>query len=598
MLDKLSSIVQVLRRHAPELAFGLLWLGLSLLRLDTFAAVSRLLDCQACLVRQALPYEVQFLALMLALHVWSTGARQWQVRSGVRFLLVLLLLLGLIDAFVTRQFHVRLHLHDLLKFIDEAGAALDFVRVLGGAGLRAWALALAAVAALAIVWVYLLRARTAPAAFAGDAHAPALRFQAVRAWRWGLPLAAGLALFPLQERNVHSPYLSPALVAFFETQTRFTGYAPSSPAPAPLAWGARCVPGQDRRPDVILLVVESLSAYQSRAWGGALDWWPELDQLKSQGTSHTAYLANGITTEDGLVALLTGQPPIPRPDRREVFQQFTQVRHTVPRMLAQRGYQTAFLTTGDLGFLDKGEWLRAIGFEQLQGHEHPDYEGLPRFHFQAPPDEALYRRALRWMEGVTGVQRKPYFLTIETVSTHQPYTDPRTGALSMEGAFRYADEELGAFVRELRARRFFDHGVLLVTGDHRAMVPVSARELRQGGQAYNRIPLLLLGREVPVRQVNTPHSQTDLLPTLEQLVSAQPVCLSPPQGLLLPVPEDVPPQCVPMRRAYDPDQVFLQCGDAEHVIELEAEHTRFVSQSPGPEPWLDWVQRLRRGQED
>jgi arylsulfatase A-like enzyme len=569
-----------------------LWLALSLWRLDTFAQVSRLLDCQACLVRQALPYELQFLALVLALHLWSARWGSVLARGAARLLLVLTLLLGLVDAFVTRQFLVRLQLHELLKFLDETEAAFDFLRVLGGAGGRAALLALTAVLGLAIVLRYLQRARhTGPAA---DAAVQGWR----RHWTWGLPLLVGLSLAPLQERNVHSPYLRNAVQVFFEAQSRFVPYAPATPPTPAVPWGQRCVPGQGLRSDVILLVVESLSADQSRAWGGVHDWWPELDRLHSRGVAHTAHLANGFTTEDGLVALLTGQPPIPRPDRRELFKQFADVQHTVPRMLAQQGYQTAFLTSGDLGFLDKGEWLRGIGFEQLQGHDHPDYAGLPRFHFQAPPDEALYRRALGWMDSAARGQRKPYFLTLETVSTHQPYTDPRSGERSMEGAFRYADAALGDFVRALEQRRFFEHGLLIITGDHRAMVPVAAPSLRQGTQAYNHIPLLLIGQGAPPAVVQAAHSQTDLLPTLQRRVGQAPVCLTPAQGLLLPGPGAAPPECVPMRRAYDADQVFVRCGRAEHVIELEAERTRYVSKPAGPALWLAWVQRLRRGQED
>lgn len=581
-------------RHFSELAFGLMWLALIALRLETFGLTSRLLDCDACLVRQAWPFELQFLAFLLVVHIWSSRARLASIRYAGRLLLVFTFLIALIDAVVIRQFYVRLHLHEFLKFITEPEAALEFLRVLVGAPGLALAAATGALLATGTVLAYVVGARQRP-------HRPG-QTQGLR-WHgmWALPLLMGMGLSPLQERNVHSPFLSNAVMAFIEPQTRHHAYRPETPVPpATDDWAPRCVPGLGQRPNIILLVVESLSSFQSKAWGGHLDWWPQLDALQGQGLAHMQFMANGITTEDGLVALLSGSPPIPRPDRRNRFEQFSQVHTSMPRMLARHGYQTAFMTSGDLGFLDKGDWLRSIGFKQLQGHDHPEYQGLPRFHFQAPPDEALYRRALHWMRDEARPRGKPFFLTIETVSTHQPYIDPRTGQHSMERAFRYADEQLGAFVRVLRAQGYFEHGVLIVTGDHRAMVPVSTQELQAlGQQTYSRIPMLAIGAGIPAGQIlQTPNAQTDLLPSLEQLVSQKAVCTNPSQALALNASAPQQAACIVTRRAYDLDQVFLQCGQQEYTVELDAERTRTVSQAPAPGAWLDWIERQRRGAED
>ena len=51
------------------------------------------------------------------------------------------------------------------------------------------------------------------------------------------------------------------------------------------------------------------------------------------------------------------------------------------------------------------------------------------------------------------------------MSTHHPYIDPVSGARSQEAVFRYADRQIRAFAKALKARGFFDHnGVLMITG--------------------------------------------------------------------------------------------------------------------------------------
>ena len=83
-----------------------------------------------------------------------------------------------------------------------------------------------------------------------------------------------------------------------------------------------------------------------------------------------------------------------------------------------------------------------LGFEHIEGNEHPYYVDEKRYAFDAPSDAALYGRGLQWMEAAQG----PYLLVLETVTTHQPYVDPDSGERSLEKTMRFADRAFGEFL--------------------------------------------------------------------------------------------------------------------------------------------------------
>ncbi len=154
---------------------------------------------------------------------------------------------------------------------------------------------------------------------------------------------------------------------------------------------------------MVMVVLEGFSMYHSRFFSGLADFTPNLDRIAANHTAFTRFWANGFTTENGLIALLGGQVPTPGPDQIVfgggfAFDGFSDLPHSLPRQFGSHGYQSAFLTAGDLSFSGKGAWLDELGFDELIGHDDPFFDGWPRLHFNAAPDSALYLRALHWLD--------------------------------------------------------------------------------------------------------------------------------------------------------------------------------------------------------
>jgi hypothetical protein len=122
----------------------------------------------------------------------------------------------------------------------------------------------------------------------------------------------------------------------------------------------------------------------------------------------------------------------------------------------------------------------------------------------------------------------PAFISAITSSSHTPYVDPRGRAPKEEHVWEYVQEELWWLYGELQRRRFFENGVLIITGDHRKMQPVSQAERdRYGDGAKARIPLLVMGAGVPRGMVDDRlFQQSDLLRMFDRaLIPGEPLSL-------------------------------------------------------------------------
>ena len=557
--------------------FGLIAYKFYLLEINSRA----ILGCQWCLANKAIFFELQFVFLLGILHL-ATGLFRWYwLRFILRLSVVTVLLIMAIDLIVLQQFMVRFTWHEFLKFVSEFGAILDFSKQLFASF---WFILIATITLCIILWVlghYLISDQAI-------ARSPALLAFAA----FGL-----LGSEYLKPVAFHGPYLQNSIAAFFSSQTRNRPYSEgfAKKISADSQEESQCYEGAGARPNLILLIVESLSMYHSNLFSGLHDWVPQFDSVSQTGRRFSNFYANAINTEQGLVALLTGEPPIAKGTGSAstlLFEQFQNTKYTVPQMLNEFGYHTVFLTTGNLGFLGKGDWLKKIGFNFIEGHEASYYNGMKRFHFDAAPDQALYERAL--IELQSSNRKNPVFMTLETVSTHHPFIDPESNAQSEELVFRYADRVLKDFVENLKSIGFFNNGYLMIVSDHRAMIPASHDEMiRFGDRAYARIPFSIIGNGLNSEEEINPFSQTDLLPSLPHWLSEDRHCVSTHQGIFLPQAKHLP-ACIFSHRSYSLDDVFIHCDDEDYTIRLNGDYSHYVGPNPSQD-LLGEVHRLRLG---
>lgn len=367
-----------------------------------------------------------------------------------------------------------------------------------------------------------------------------------------------------------------------EFKAKLSKYNPPQP---------HCEIHSPQSPAIILLMVESLSAYQSAYFSGIKDWTPRLDQIAQKHFALKELHANGFTTEDGEIALLTGQAPLYRPASftnggGASFQGFFQAKESLPNLLKARGYHTSFLTTSDLSFSNTKAWAQSIGFNKIEGHEHPSYNKWPRFQFKSAPDKALMERILSYVDERQQFEQ-PWFIFSKTVTSHHPFINPKTGVKSEEQTIRYVDQQIGMLYEELNKRQFFKNGLLIIVGDHHAMVPVRQKEVDQWGafRATARIPGVIVSDQHLHTSDQQLFQQVDIQQGLVNLTSNQ-RCVTQWRGDAISIPP-IHPKWIIHRRGDLRNKVSVFTQAHDYLIELNGDQTRDISLPPNEHDQLN-----------
>jgi hypothetical protein len=201
-----------------------------------------------------------------------------------------------------------------------------------------------------------------------------------------------------------------------------------------------------------------------------------------------------------------------------MFDEFA-IQESVINQYRQQGYITEFLTNADLAFIGLDRFLNGMGLDRSRGRDDVEaMKSAPRVVQDAPSDAYLYYEALLTIRRLMASD-PPFLLTIATTSTHLPYTHPSGGADTAEAVWKWSMEQLASFYCRLSESGYFENGILLITGDHRQMRPVTKVETeRYGASARARIPLLAIGKSFsPGRSDDRFFQQSDLLRMLGRI---------------------------------------------------------------------------------
>ena len=270
--------------------------------------------------------------------------------------------------------------------------------------------------------------------------------------------------------------------------------------------------GAERRLNVVLVMVESLSAQFLGAYTKPIGLTPNLDALAERSLLFSQLYATGNRTVRGLEAVSLSMPPTPgasivrRPGNDHLF--------TIGSPFRARGYDVRFVYGGYALFDNMRGFFGGNGFEVVDRTSlSPDEVGFSNAWGVA--DEDLFRRVIR--EGDRSYAGgRPFFSLVLTTSNHRPYTYPEgrvpiPSGTGRNGAVQYTDWAIGNFVREAESRPWFRDTVFVVVADHchssggRTEVPV---------RKYH-IPLLIFSPDhVAPGRVDTLASQIDVAPTL------------------------------------------------------------------------------------
>ena len=444
-------------------------------------------------------------ALWLLAYIEALAPGKWRALPFAVMCVVLAAYVS--DVFATVALNARLQLSDILRFSSEIWVAASFVNVATSAMITA-----------ALVSVF-VRVRVSPSI---------LRFAAAASVAFLLiPLLPNERRVPVHlQKYTGSVLLLPAQI-LGGGKMPVPEYGTADAAVHRGTYEALFeAPFARSKKDVILVVVESLSSVDSARTSGIADRLSRFDELSRRGMLFRNFFANYEASEGGLVALLSGVPPLHYPTASTLpFNEYA-MQPTMVDAFRRDGYRCEFLTTVPLRFLSMHRYLEnpRSGFKAVAGQQEiARFRDAPRFAFESPADHVLFEELLARLDTrPVG----PVFLTAVTASSHPPFVDPRGGQNSEANVWAYVQDELWWLHDELSRRDFFKNGVLVVVGDHRKMLPVRRDEMdRYGDSAKARVPMLMIGAGVPPDTVDDRlFQQSDLLRMLDRaLIPNQPL---------------------------------------------------------------------------
>ena len=546
----------------------LLFVALSIVRAWHVAdGAGNYTSCHDCFWLPTFGHDAWLLAVLLGALALSSCVRWRGLGFVLRLIVALILVAFAADSALDSVLSSRLHFGDVLRFGRHVDADFSVMRA---AFLSSQSLGRLAFAVLVIAIV--------AGVVAASGHRPRL----ARTYAIGAVAALAFSAYALSrpvryvnqiftynfvEANLPQGRLKTFSAPFVAEQKRIVDALPKT-----------CTVSEAFDGSVIVLLVESLSAWHSKLLGSSRDWTPELDAIARDNHYFTHFYANGFTTSTAEIAVIGAQPPLaPAGKLLFGFDDYADPRGTLPDIAHRSGREAAFFTTGDVSFLDLGSWLRHLGFDIVGNNADAFYNGMKRWQFGAAEDKALYDRFLDWLD--KREDTRPFVSTLLTVSTHPPYVDPRSAKIDPENAFKYVDAEIARFYRELKQRGFLDHGVLLILGDHRTMTPLHEDEYREHGErAFARIPFVVAGAVDLPKVIDAPFQQTDIVPSIAGLVGHE-SCTSAFAGDFL-RGEPRPARYVLHVRGDDRDRLDVYWDDAVSAFHYDGDESGWLGQPP------------------
>jgi len=282
------------------------------------------------------------------------------------------------------------------------------------------------------------------------------------------------------------------------------------------------------KPNVVLVLCESMSMYKSSLSGNPLNTTPYLKSMSDSGVFFNRCFTPHFSTARGLFASLTGIPDV----------QLSMFSTRNPQAIDQRtiindfgGYEKFYFLGGSPSFNNFEGLVRNID------DVHMNVEGG----FRCKPvdvwgisDKDLFLEA----NSVFSRQQKPFFAIIQTADNHRPFTIPKADLSNFTvkkaspeeleqygfeseaeyNAFRYADFCIEQFMEAAKKEAYFKNTVFVFVGDHgvsgnaRSIYPEVWTSERMTEQ---HVPLLFYAPGILApKQHSEVVSQIDVLPTV------------------------------------------------------------------------------------
>lgn len=226
------------------------------------------------------------------------------------------------------------------------------------------------------------------------------------------------------------------------------------------------------KPNVVLFILESFGREYVGAFNSTAiipeykSHTPFIDSLAQHSLIFTNAFANGRQSIHGMSSILAGIPSF-----KDAFTSSPYPKQKIESLvstLKSEGYDTSFFhgaANGSMGFL---------GFSNILGIDH--YYGRTEFNDDSQFDGywGIWDEPfLQFMKNTLDQKKSPFFATVFTVSSHEPYIIPKQyknkfkeGEVLIHKCAEYTDYSLKRFFDEAKKQPWFSNTLFIMVADH------------------------------------------------------------------------------------------------------------------------------------
>ena len=275
-------------------------------------------------------------------------------------------------------------------------------------------------------------------------------------------------------------------------------------------------------PNIVLIITESFSREYSGAFNkdrnieNYVSYTPFIDSLAAHSLIFPNAFANGTKSIHGMSSVLAGIPSFKDAFTSSPYSK--QEIESVVSILNELDYNTSFFhgaANGSMGFLG---FSNILGFDNYYGrteyNNDDDFDGTWGIW-----DEKF----LDFTKEVLNEKKEPFFSTIFTLSSHEPFKIPKeykgkfpTGNVQMNQSISYTDYSLKTFFEASKNEEWFNNTIFIITADHGSQTGFD--EYRK---TVNRtgIPILIYKPDNSLTEVKKELAQQiDIYPTIIDLI--------------------------------------------------------------------------------
>jgi len=283
------------------------------------------------------------------------------------------------------------------------------------------------------------------------------------------------------------------------------------------------------KPNVVLVICESFSAYKSSMWGNPLNTTPFFNSMCNEGVFFNHCFTPHFGTARGVWATITGIPDVLL-DKTASRNPMIVDQHSIMNDFI--GYDKDYFIGGSTSWAN----IKGVLDNNIQGiniHEQGSYNAK-KVDVWGISDKNLFLQANEVLRTKTG----PFFTIIQTSDNHRPYTIPKEDKDEFKlvtypndtlvkygfqnndelNAFRYTDFCFQKFIEAAKKENYFKNTVFVFIGDHG--IRGNAGEMFPKAWTANaltcfHVPLLFYAPALLKPEKHTMiSSQVDVMPTI------------------------------------------------------------------------------------